>query len=44
MHCPWSGSGYHPSFFLMKVDDMQTLMIFLRKRWIGPRGRQGKKK
>ncbi len=51
--CPYALSGRHvlplkrvwisSIFFLMKVDDTQTLMIFLRKRWIGPLGRQGKK-
>jgi hypothetical protein len=41
--CPWSVSGYHPSFFKMKMDDTQTWMILLRKRWIRPRGRPGKK-
>ncbi len=51
--CPYEFSGQHvlpmkrvwisSIFFLMKVDDTQTLMIFLRKRWIGPRGRQRKK-
>jgi hypothetical protein len=26
------------------MDDTQTWMIFLRKRWIRPRGRPGEKK
>jgi hypothetical protein len=31
-------------FLKMKMDDTQTWMILLRKRWIRPRGRPGKKK
>ncbi len=43
MCCPRSVSGYHLSFFEMKMDDTQTWMILLRKRWIRPGGRPGKK-